>query len=207
MTTPTVTTASSTAVRGEMCRPAMTAIAAAMAPSVEAIGVTTPTLPRRNATYSMPSPTTFVRPAISKRPTLCSESWLASLTAAAGTTSTSPIVITQASVEAAPILRLAADAPSAEIAQQIDAARPPRTAFTCGLRRDAPPTARVRQRARARKHSPARLPVLRFQAPFTREVTEQRPTSLAWPGRLVPAALLSDFIAGNQPNCCCRTAR
>src|SRR5205823_4944780 len=60
--TPTTTTASIAPEPAPRCSPAATAITAAIAPSVDVIGATIPTLPTRSAAYESRSPPTLPAP-------------------------------------------------------------------------------------------------------------------------------------------------
>src|SRR5205823_1277815 len=71
--TPAVTTASSSQVRSCSRTPRIAAITAATMPSVDTIPVTTPTLPRWNATYSISRPATLARPANASSPSAASD--------------------------------------------------------------------------------------------------------------------------------------
>ena len=106
-TTPATAAASAVPTPGERCSPNATATTAATAPSVDAIGATTPTLPRRTAAYTRPSPATFPKPETASQPN--DEPWGAAPPAASTAipAGTSPTSITQASVGSAPIVRLA----------------------------------------------------------------------------------------------------
>src|SRR5947208_5863397 len=131
-TTPTTTTASIAPEPAPRCSPAATAITAAIAPSVDVIGATIPTLPTRSAAYESRSPPTLPAPdsasqvqAVPSRP-----SGRPCATAGPSTT-TRPTIITQASTEGAPISRAERDEHSVAPAQAAAAPRPPRTAITC----------------------------------------------------------------------------
>ena len=78
-----------------------------MAPSVEVIGVTMPTLPRRSAEYSRSNPATLPTPATSIHAMSVAPSEPgAGPTAITTRFATSPMSITQATTDAAPMMRL-----------------------------------------------------------------------------------------------------
>src|SRR5665647_2176668 len=106
-TMPSVTIARSTAEARPRVSPAATASTAAMAPSVEVTGVTMPTLPRRSAEYSRSNPAALPRPDTSIHAmSVAPRGPGAGPTAIMARFATSPKSITQATTDAAPMMRL-----------------------------------------------------------------------------------------------------
>src|SRR6266498_2647799 len=126
--TPAAITASITPATGEIRSPAATAIRAAIAPSVEAIGETTPTLPSLTARYARSRPNTLPPPATTSRPMVGPSRFAGSLKTTSGSTMANPTSITQESVEPAPISRAERDEQIVVTVHMIAAPRPPRIA-------------------------------------------------------------------------------
>ena len=130
-TMPNVMTTSRSAVGTPSVSPATIAITAAIAPSVEATGETMPTLPSRSASYTSASPITFMAPDRSSQPPTSASSVLGMPSASAsGSTITSPVSITHARTEPAPICRLVRLVHNVAVPHISAAPRPPRIANT-----------------------------------------------------------------------------
>src|ERR1700683_380602 len=103
--------------------PASTAIAAAIPPSVEMIGATTPTFCDLTAMYSSTSPAAWPSPAIASHPA-CGAVGTGRCAAAIPAVRTNPMRATQARTGAGPISRLARVAHSVDMANETAAASP-----------------------------------------------------------------------------------
>ena len=101
-----------------------------MAPSVEATGVTIPTLPRRSAEYSSNSPETLLKPAtsIQTMPVAPREPSVGP-TAITARFATSPMSIIHATTDAAPMMRLERAEQNVPAPQAKAAPRPPSRAI------------------------------------------------------------------------------
>ena len=126
-TTPTAMTARMRPVPGAISSPKRTARTAAIAPSVEAIVTMTATAPIRYATYVSSKPETLPRPAARNQahvplPKLGD----GAVASATGSVTARPIVIAQATVDSAPISRLARAEVRTDTVNSSAAPRPPR---------------------------------------------------------------------------------
>ena len=118
--------------------PAATAMIAAIAPSVEAIGATTPTLPIESPAYSRSSPRTLPIPATASHARMPRSTPAGTPVATrAGSVTTRPTTMTQARTELAGIVRLDREEQIVVVAHMTAAPRPPKIAST------APPSASV----------------------------------------------------------------
>ena len=110
--------------------PAATASSAAMEPSVETIGATSPTLPRLSAEYTSSNPTTLLAPAKNIHPRSDPPSCPGrGPTAIAARLAARPMSITHARTDAGPIIRLERDEHSVPVAHMSAVPSPARTAI------------------------------------------------------------------------------
>ena len=138
MITPITVTASAAPRTPPTAWPASMASNAAMPPSMDTIGMTTPICPRRSEWYMSSSPPTLPAPPKNSHRTDVAEMWALPEKGTTRVSASSPNNITQARVNIEPIARAARDAKVVPMDHRRAAPRPPRTAVTKRARQGPP---------------------------------------------------------------------